>query len=311
MTDSNPSNVSNRSSERPAERDGRTQKAPLLTIVFALTTSALLYQNCSPTQPADSGTGGAKSGVYSSTVSGYSGSGATAGTIGASPVAGGSGSTGATGSTGGAVPVTPIAPVSPPPGSSGSGTLPGGGTGTNAFAWSYQPEDRTLEEGEILTLSAFASKGYDPVTYQWYKNGQAISGQTSYIFRQYLVPLTAAGQYYVVAKTGTETITSQTIVVKVKPARTSCLAGYYGVYPGSNDQKTYWHESSIGRANAPYRLDAELADAYTVQMPASPTLFQNSGVDCQAGNGQFQCRNGKLVFVMGQCTQIGSGLGGA
>lgn len=309
----------------------RFNKTPLMTILFATTTSLMLYQNCSPTAQSTSAAS-TKTGVYSSTIGGYSGTtGSTGSAGGASPstttpggavmVPGGgtgSGGTGTggtgtggtgTGGTGGAMPTSPSTPGSGGTvgggGTGGTGVSPGGSTGgaSTNLVWQYQPEDRTAEEGDVLTLSSYATKGIDVVTYQWYKNGQMLPGQTGYMYRALLIPLSTAGSYYVVAKSGTETIQSVTVTVKVKPARNACPPGNYGVYPGTNNYDEYWHESMIGKMNAPYALSKELADGYTVKMPYTPSAYNNTAV-CLAANGIFQCRNGKLVSTeQVTCTQ--------
>lgn len=167
----------------------------------------------------------------------------------------------------------------------------------------------------MLTLASYATKGVDLVTYQWYKNGQALAGQTGYMYRAFLVPMSAAGSYYVVAKAGTETITSITVTVKIKAARNSCPAGGWGPYPGQNNPNEYWHESMIGKANAPYAVTKELPDAYTVRLYYSlynnGTYYSGLPADCIAATATFQCRNGKLVSMDGvQCTQFRESGGG-
>lgn len=232
------------------------------------------------------GSGGSGGGSGGGTGGGTGGGGSGGG--GAVPIDSGGGSGGGGGTGGGSGGGT---------GGGGSGVNPGGSTGgsgiTESLVWQYQPEDRTVEEGEVLTLSSYATKGIDLVTYQWYKNGQAISGQTSYMYRSFLVPTSAAGTYYVVAKSGTATIQSISITVKVKAARNPCLAGYYGVYPATRNYKEYWHESMIGRSNTRYNLQTELADAYTISMPYEGFVYLPG--QCLEATATFQCRNGKLI----------------
>ncbi len=303
----------------------RTRNTPLMTILFATSTSLMLYQNCSPAAQSTATT--SKSATYSSTIGGFSGtgngagaggSGGSGGTAGgAVAVPGGSGGTGGTGSGGsggggagtggGAIPFDPTGGGSggggTGSGGGGTGVNPGGSTGggSNSLLWQYQPEDRTAEEGEMLTLSSYATKGIDMVTYQWYKDGVALTGQTGYMYRAYLVPVSAAGQYYVIAKSGSESIRSIGVTVKIKAARNPCPVGGWGPYPGQNNPNEYWHESTIGKANAPYAITKELADGYTIRLYYG--LYQNgnfnSGLpqDCMAATAQFQCRNSKLVMV--------------
>lgn len=259
---------------------------------------------------------GSKQNVYSSTIGGYTGGAGGGGSGGGSgggaiTVPGGSGGGGSggggSGGGGGATPVDPSGGGSGGGGSGGggSGVNPGGSTGgsggTDSLVWQYQPEDRTVEEGEVLTMASYATKGVDLVTYQWYKNGQAIAGQTSYMYRSFLVPLSASGTYHVVAKAGTATIQSISVTVKVKAARNPCLAGYYGIYPATRNYKEYWHESMIGRSNARYNLQTELADAYTVILPYEGATSISG---CIAATAVWQCRNGKLISTdQVTCTQ--------
>jgi hypothetical protein len=310
------------------------QNTPLMTVLFATSTSLLMYQNCSPTMQSENGSAN-KNAVYSSTVGmGGAGSGAGGGAVGSGgsyapgmggggtvggvmPIGGGTGGGGTTpggGGTGGGT-VGGVMPIGG--GTGGGGTIPvGGGTGgggivgggntgvnpggttggsemTDSLMWQYQPEDRTIEEGEVLTLGAYAMKGIDVVTYQWYKNGSPISGQTAYMFRQFMAPLSAAGQYHVEARSGNSSIRSVNVTVKVKAARSPCAAGGYGYYPGTRNFNEYFHESIISAQYAPYRLQAELADSYTVRMPyANPS---GVGGNCVAASALFQCRNGKLI----------------
>lgn len=293
----------------------KLHNTPLMTVLFATSTSMLMYQNCSPAMESSSQSSN-KNGVYSSTVGVGSGGavggggtyapgmgGGSGGTVGGVvPVeGGGSGSGGGTGGSGGG---SGTIPVDSGGGGSGgmvgggnTGVNPGGSTGgsgsANNLLWQYQPEDRTIEEGEILTLAAYAMKGIDVVSYQWFKNGVPLSGQTGYMYRHLMVPLSAAGQYHAEARSGNETIRSVTVNVKIKAARNPCLAGGYGYAPGTRNYNEYFHESVISARYAPYRIQTELADSYTVRLPhASPGSI---GGNCIEASSIFQCRNGKLI----------------
>lgn len=305
---------------------------PVMTVLFATSTSLLMFQNCSPSFSEDTTSTSARNGVYSSNIAGPSGSGGSGptggsynggsgGTGGATPggaitVPGGSGSgggTGNTGSTGGGT----ISVGGGTTGGTGGGVPTGGTTGVNPggttggstsiLTWQYQPEDRSVEEGDILTLAGYAAKGFDTVTYQWYKAGQPVSGQVGYILKFVMVAPSVAGQYYLVAKSGNDTIQSQTITVRVRPARNACAPGKYGLMPGSNNYREYYHESIIGAPNAfpGAALSRELPDAYTQDMPVEARAgdFFPPSSQCLQGTGTFQCRNGKMVFMNGaMCT---------
>jgi hypothetical protein len=325
---------------------GRFKNAPLMTILFATSTSMLMYQNCSPAAQSTS-SASSKNAVYSSTVGGTNGalgpgSGASGGSMipgGAVTVPGGGGTSGGGtggggtagggtagggtaggGTAGGTIPVdtggnggTSGAGQPGTGGSGGTGYTPGGTTGgiQEGLIWQYQPEDRTVEEGDVLTLSSYATKGIDIVSYQWYKNGVALTGQTGYMYRAFLLPLSAAGTYYVVAKSGTSSIQSVSITVKVKAARNPCAAGAYGFYPGTQNYNELYHESLIGRTNTYTSIQSELADGYTAKLAYANPYYAGPYGDCIAAVGIFQCRNGKMVSTdQLTCTQYRESGGG-
>lgn len=321
---------------------GRFKNTPLMTILFATSTSMLMYQNCSPT--AQSTSSSSKAPTYSSTIGGANGglgggtgtggSGTPGGAVtvpggggsaGGGPTGGGTGGGGTGGgTTGGTIPVdtggnggTSGAGQPGTGGSGGTGYTPGGTTGgvQEGLIWQYQPEDRTVEEGDVLSLSSYATKGIDLVSYQWYKNGVALSGQTGYMYRAFLLPLSAAGTYYVIAKSGAATIQSVSITVKVKAARNPCAAGAYGFYPGTQNFNELYHESLIGRANTQVSLQTELADGYTQRLAYGYGYGYGYYIpgyqDCIAATAIFQCRNGKMISTdQVTCTQYRDSGGG-
>lgn len=286
---------------------------PALTLISVGSSTLLLYQNCAPTPQTESSSSASRSGVYSSTIGGYTGGnggGSAPGAVipgGVTPTEGSGGTApgnttpGAPGGTmpGGTIPVDGGSGGNAP-GNGGTGLQPGGGTGgsSTSLVWQYQPEDLTLEEGGALTLSAYATKGYEGVTYQWYKNGTAISGATSYLYRQFLIPRSAAGQYYVIAKSGADTIRSYSVTIKVRAARAPCAAGFYGPYPNSGKYEVYWHESSIGRTNAKIEIKEEVEDAYITEMPYE--YYGNPFFIYQCRE-LYQCRNGKFYLLKKLC----------
>ncbi|MBK7893288.1 MAG: hypothetical protein IPJ84_21265 [Bdellovibrionales bacterium] len=297
---------------------------PALTLISIGSSTLLLYQNCAPAPQAESSSSASRTGVYSSTIGGYTGGGTSGAGGGAMPGAVVPGGVTPTDGSGGTAPgsTTPGAPGGTMPGGTipvdgggtggngGTGVQPGGGTGgaTTSLVWQYQPDDLTLEEGGALTLSAYATKGYEGVTYQWYKNGTAISGATSYLYRQFLIPRSAAGQYYVIAKSGADTIRSYSVTIKVRAARAPCAAGFYGPYPGSGKFEVYWHESTIGRTNAKIELKEEVEDAYITEMPYE--YYYNNPVIFFPCKELYQCRNGKFYLLKKLCPNPDTGGGG-
>jgi hypothetical protein len=81
---------------------------------------------------------------------------------------------------------------------------------------SQAPQDQTLTVGETISLSAQVA-GQEPMTFQWFKNGEAIAGATS---RNLSIPgaqLTDSGQYTLVASNSLDTATSIAAQVTVNP----------------------------------------------------------------------------------------------
>lgn len=295
-----------------------------------------LFQNCSPAVPMNS-----EEESFNQRMSQYSSvGGGSGGTSPLSPVGSGGGGVSPTqpgtgtggggtttpvggGGTGGVTPIDPgtgtITPIGGG-GSGGTGTNPGGSTGGNMnLTWVAQPEDRTLEEGETLTIAAYASKGADVVTYQWYKDGAAIQGQTGYIYRSYMSTTSASGRYHAVASAGGQSIQSIQVTVRVKPARNECKAGRYSrsSIPGGAAAREYLHESiqlpfaQYYPISFPLQQDAYMVEAAVTDPSFINAIVPNAGYTCLSARGQWQCRNGKFVLVSGVCTQYYDSGGGA
>lgn len=82
-----------------------------------------------------------------------------------------------------------------------------------------QPASATLSFGSSFTLTVSAS-GTSPFTYQWYKNGVAISGASSSAFTVNNATTTDSGVYHVLVtnSAGSATSTSATVVVLAAPS---------------------------------------------------------------------------------------------
>lgn len=80
------------------------------------------------------------------------------------------------------------------------------------------PSGRTVSVGSSLSLSVSASGTY-PMTYQWYKDGQAIAGATSEGYYKSAVQSSDAGAYHVVVTNAQGSATSAAAAVTVTSAR--------------------------------------------------------------------------------------------
>lgn len=80
-----------------------------------------------------------------------------------------------------------------------------------------QPSNQMVNEGVDVTLNVVAS-GTGPLSYQWYFNGQAISGATNAQLALQNVTTNNDGNYYVVISNAGSSVTSNTVTVDVATA---------------------------------------------------------------------------------------------
>lgn len=80
-----------------------------------------------------------------------------------------------------------------------------------------QPSSKTVSAGSSATFSVTAS-GTAPLTYQWYKDGVAVSGATSSTLTVSSVTSAKAGGYYVTVTNGSGSTTSSTATLTVVTA---------------------------------------------------------------------------------------------
>ncbi|MEM7165196.1 MAG: immunoglobulin domain-containing protein [Planctomycetota bacterium] len=88
---------------------------------------------------------------------------------------------------------------------------------------SSQPQAQDVCEGAFLELSVTVS-GLDPLAYQWRKNGADVPGGTGSVLTFPAAPLNAAGDYDVVISNGCGVVTSDTVLVAVRPLPTIITA---------------------------------------------------------------------------------------
>lgn len=69
--------------------------------------------------------------------------------------------------------------------------------------------------GQTMTLTVVAAGGQSPYSYQWYKNGNAISGATAATYSKASAAAADSGTYKVVAKDSYGNIISDSTVVTV------------------------------------------------------------------------------------------------
>jgi uncharacterized delta-60 repeat protein len=95
--------------------------------------------------------------------------------------------------------------------------------GNEALVINSQPISQTLNVGERVLLWVCA-QGHQPLTYQWFKDGQAMSGTNGPVLMIDSAKLTDAGRYRVVVGDGKQTLTSDEAIVIVVPPITASPA---------------------------------------------------------------------------------------
>lgn len=80
-----------------------------------------------------------------------------------------------------------------------------------------QPTNQAVSEGVNVQLSVVAS-GTGPLSYQWYFNGQSLSGASAATLSLNNIAVDKSGSYYVVVSNAGSSVTSNTANVSVTPA---------------------------------------------------------------------------------------------
>ena len=84
------------------------------------------------------------------------------------------------------------------------------------FGFTQQPQGASVVVGAPITLSAQAQGGESPVSYQWYKGAQLVTGATGSVLSIGSATLANAGTYSVKASAGGATLTSNSVQVSVR-----------------------------------------------------------------------------------------------
>lgn len=77
------------------------------------------------------------------------------------------------------------------------------------------PATKAVTAGQTLTLTVAATGGSEPYNYQWYKDGNAISGATAATYSKASAAAADSGTYKVVVQDGYGNIISGSSVVTV------------------------------------------------------------------------------------------------
>ncbi|NUN04436.1 MAG: hypothetical protein HUU57_01630 [Bdellovibrio sp.] len=229
----------------------RIRKIRLLFSLVALTLTILSFQNCAPQKKTcDSKTTNCKEDSASNASTG----GNTSGNSGGSSVwggrpsgsggvgIGGGGSSsggGSGGGTGGGI----VIGGGGGGGGSGGGGGGGGGTGTDTtFRIVKQPATTSVNEKTSFTLSVSVTGGTYPYSYQWFKDGQAISNGagTFEMFSDTANTYTVEGNYHVIIKDGAgRSLQSAVARVTIQEIAGNCDAGSYFTFTSPDYDVAY------------------------------------------------------------------------
>ena len=130
---------------------------------------------------------------------------------------------------------------------------------------------RTLYAGYSVTLTAAAS-GTPPLSYQWRKNGQNLSGKTSATLSLTGVTSGDAGSYDVVVSSAYGSVSSTPVALVVTPADTVAPALQYAAGLSSLDKARVWFSKPLDPATAQvaanYKIDGLTVTGAALVAPA-------------------------------------------
>ena len=321
----------------------------VMSIVAMMGLMIVSFQNCAPQANCGS-VGSACTSESSSTspTSGSSSSGSTRSSNQNSPnlvIGGGSSSSGSGSANNGAIQIGSgvSSGISASGGStssssgSNSGSSSSGGTG---FRIVTQPSSQTVYEGQNFTIQLGVTGGSYPYSYQWYKDGAAItSGLGKYsMYADVADRWTKEGTYYVVIRDSSgATLTSASARIGIAEQAIGCNAGSYFTYTSSTYDTAYQYfnlyfdgprgkyllNQSYDFANILYAYSSysglrswsigalpylgQVAISCTQSIPRIHTATNNSCVSYVAGAVNFECHNGKLKFISDTCQLADNG----
>ncbi|WP_245581699.1 choice-of-anchor Q domain-containing protein [Rudanella lutea] len=131
----------------------------------------------------------------------------------------------------------------------GNARLSGGRIDIGAFEFQGEPQQSVLitsqpTAGTVVSLGSVVLAGVNvsgtgPYAYQWYRNGQAVAGQTSAILSLTNVQLTDGGNYRAVVSTACNSVTSTVFSLSVVVTRLYVRANATGANTGLSWQDAY------------------------------------------------------------------------
>lgn len=321
-----------------------------ISLVAIMGLMIVSFQNCAP-QPNCGSVGSACTSDSASTspTSGTSGSGSTRSSNQNSPnlvIGGGSSSSSGSSSSANNGAIQVGSGMSSGISASGGSTSTGYGSGSGSsssgsgFRIVTQPSSQTVYEGQNFTIQLGVTGGSYPYTYQWYKDGAAItSGLGNYsMYADVADRWTKEGTYYVVIKDSSgATLTSASARIGIAEQAIGCNAGSYFTYTSATYDTAYQYFSlyfdgprgkyllnqSYDFANILYAYASyaglkswsigalpylgHVAISCTQTIPRIHTASNNTCTSYVAGAVNFECHNGKLKFISDTCQLADNG----
>lgn len=177
-----------------------------------------------------------------------------------------------------------------------------------------QPISQSLQEDEELTLTV-AATSQTALTYQWFKDGVALSGETADTLTIDPVELTGAGTYTVEVTNAAGTVTSDPAVIEISPAPYLTTTGPaipdldLAVYSiALIDNQTAWvsgNSSTLGQVIQKVSLDPSITPV-TITLNAQATEVINLPDGGVAARGDFTTANGQSQSYLAKFNPDGS-----
>lgn len=319
----------------------KTKRQIRLGFIFSLIFLGLLaFQNCAPSQqcslqnPCASGSSSSTSPTTASSSNLVLGNTSSGSSSGFGPSSGAASSGGSVSSGGGSF-----------GGSSSGGTPFTGASGTSSgtsgpLQITAQPTSLSIPVNQNFQFGVAVAGGTTPYSYQWYKNGVALTAGTYYFYADTAAGFMDAGSYYVVVTDAAHaTVTSVTVQLAINDAVLGCNAGNYFTYTNATLDIDDFFENYFAGPLGKFLLADSFPGASTIlSIPSSysglvewrfpaMTYHQPEAIACASniprihtatanpstgstadneyyqyqGGVNFECQNNKLLFVSDTC----------
>ena len=139
-------------------------------------------------------------------------------------------------------------------------TLTVSGDDIDVLTITTQPQSQTVNENDPVTFTVTATG--TELTYQWYKDGKAISGATDSSYTISRAEKNNEGVYYVVVSNSTGSVISSTAILRVLTGENAVLFYRYGFDTTYEDHGRLMSPESVSGADATLYGSAKIQNGY-------------------------------------------------